>query len=356
MPVEIQQPGIAELYGQAATLAGKSQAAIRKEQAAIRAGEIRQEQKLREEAQIRAIEASEMEQRRALQARGLQQEQAIEAQRIREESAQIQLFQQIRAREEAQREAERARKEDLEIQQQYQTNMKLLDAQLDLETFERAKRWEIDKMEISSRVDFEEEEADRRRIKSDAKNATRSLEKEIEAGRVSATDPQVKRYLEYYKIKEQFPGERPPMSLITPTAPRVEKPIFTPYNIQQGLGELTTGAPSSALGLPMEVLTEKADHIAYATNRWGPNWQDEVPEAARIIENKFPDEAPHFIALNQPLTVEIVDSYLIAAGNDINKAMQMAQRDGYDVDIKPISQPMVEPVRPFRGRGTTGRW
>ena len=53
---------------------------------------------------------------------------------------------------------EAQRREDEKMQQQFQMNVKQLDYQLDLEKYERAKRWEIDKMELASQIDFQREE------------------------------------------------------------------------------------------------------------------------------------------------------------------------------------------------------
>lgn len=120
MAIRIEQKGVAGLVGKAAVLAGQAQRARELEQIAIR----RQEQ-------IRAIEAQ---------------------------------------------------RETLQIQQQYQTNMKMLDAQLGLEQYERAKRWEIDKMEISSRLDFERDEKERARKIDEAAAGLTQLERMVDSG------------------------------------------------------------------------------------------------------------------------------------------------------------------------------
>jgi len=280
--------------------------------------------------------------------------------------------------------AGQARKQEelqkMQMEFDYRQSLRQQDMAIDLQMQERAKQWEIDKMQLRSQIDFQRKEQLRQRKMDSIDSAIQQIDKEVLAGRITEQEAYpIKQKLELSKTGvsvpvSAFPGDEEDRYGIPPwwtspewedtpegiaarekaLAPRVERPTFTPYNIQQGLGELTTGAPSSALGLPMEVLIEKADHIAYATNRWGPNWHEEVPEAARIIENKFPDEAPHFVTLNQPLTLEIVDSYLIAAGGDITVAQQMAQRDGYDIDIEPVyepvPEPVIEPLRPPQGQ------
>jgi len=82
------------------------------------------------------------------------------------------------------------------------------------------------------------------------------------------------------------------MPIKPPRIPELEEPkaAFTPANIQQGLGELYTGAPVSPLGIPMTVLTKKEDFIRHAINMWGPDYDLIAPQAIEIINRKFPDE------------------------------------------------------------------
>ena len=59
---------------------------------------------------------------------------------------------------------QQARKQEIQEQRAYQQNMKALDATLDLEMYERSKRWEIEKMQMRSQVDFQREEQKRLRV------------------------------------------------------------------------------------------------------------------------------------------------------------------------------------------------
>lgn len=111
-------------------------------------------------------------------------------------------------------EEQRIRKEEIQMQQQYQQNVRQLDAQLDLEMYERSKRWEIDKMQLRSQMDFQREEQKRGRIIDDAENATLQIEKEIKAGNIDEDDPQVKNLLLYYSLQSQFPDRTPPTGLL----------------------------------------------------------------------------------------------------------------------------------------------
>jgi hypothetical protein len=67
-------------------------------------------------------------------------------------------------------------------------------------------------------------------------------------------------------------------------------PVHTQHYLQQVFGELVTGSPYSPMGIPMETLTNREEHIAYATKKLGPDWQKDYPQALEIINRKFPTE------------------------------------------------------------------
>ena len=67
----------------------------------------------------------------------------------------------------------------------YQDAMRQQDMALDLEKWERAKRWEIDKMELASRLDFERTERVRQRKLDGIDNSLAQIDKEVQAGRMS---------------------------------------------------------------------------------------------------------------------------------------------------------------------------
>lgn len=133
MGVTIQQKGLAQLYGRAATLAGQAQRARELEQRAIR-----------QQEQLRSIEAQ---------------------------------------------------KEAQQMQVEQQRSMRMLDAQLDLEMYERSKRWEIDKMQLRSQVDFQREEQSRQRKLDSYDNALTQIDKEVQAGTMTEKEA------EPYKLK-----------------------------------------------------------------------------------------------------------------------------------------------------------
>jgi len=110
-------------------------------------------------------------------------------------------------------EKEAQRKQDIQMQQQYQQDMKVLDAQLDLEMYERSKRWEIDKMQLRSQMDFQREEQQRQRKLDSADSAIQQIDKEVLAGRITEQEAYpIKQKLELNKLGvnvpiSAFPGE-----------------------------------------------------------------------------------------------------------------------------------------------------
>jgi len=102
--------------------------------------------------------------------------------------------------------------------------MKLIDAQLDAEMYERSKRWEVDKMELRSRMDFQREEQVRQRKLDSMDSAIQQIDKEVLAGRMS------KREAYPLKLKYEMNklGVDVPTSLL-PTGDEEERYGVRPY-------------------------------------------------------------------------------------------------------------------------------
>ena len=114
--------------------------------------------------------------------------------------------------EERAKEQAKARKEEMQMQQDYQRQMKLLDTQLDLEMYERSKRWEIEKMELASRMDFARSEGERQRKLESIDNKLLQLEKEKDAGHFSMSDRAYVEVINYWEAQRDFieTGVKPP--------------------------------------------------------------------------------------------------------------------------------------------------
>ena len=80
------------------------------------------------------------------------------------------------------------RQEEKQLRQEqiaFQASLRQQDLALDLEKFGRAKLWEIEKMELASRLDFERTERVRQRKLDGIDNSLAQIDKEVRAGRMS---------------------------------------------------------------------------------------------------------------------------------------------------------------------------
>jgi len=103
----------------------------------------------------------------------------------------------VAAREQIQRQFERdtrmeeiatqiqARREDMRMAQEFERRAKALDLELELAKYARSKEWEIEKMEIRSRLDFENEEKSRLTRKAEFQQKISSLNKAVDDGKIS---------------------------------------------------------------------------------------------------------------------------------------------------------------------------
>lgn len=78
-----------------------------------------------------------------------------------------------------------ARLQEQEAEFQYRAALKQQDVAIDLQMNERAKLWEIEKMELRSRGDFAREEQARQRKLDSYDNALQQIDKEVLAGRMT---------------------------------------------------------------------------------------------------------------------------------------------------------------------------
>ncbi|KKN73143.1 hypothetical protein LCGC14_0404520 [marine sediment metagenome] len=80
----------------------------------------------------------------------------------------------------------------------YRTNLKQQDMALDLEMQQRARMWEVDKMELRSQIDFQREEQLRQRKLDSYDNVDTQLDKEVQSGRMTEKDA------EPYRLKNDL--------------------------------------------------------------------------------------------------------------------------------------------------------
>lgn len=94
-------------------------------------------------------------------------------------------------------------------------------AQLDVDATQRAQMWEIEKMQIRSRLDFEREEMERIRELDRIDGALKQIDREVESGRITETQAAPLRFS--YEMKKY--GVDTPVSLIRP--PREQEQVPT---------------------------------------------------------------------------------------------------------------------------------
>jgi hypothetical protein len=69
-----------------------------------------------------------------------------------------------------------------------------------------------------------------------------------------------------------------------------DKSPFTEAYIEQAIGELMTGAPSSIMGMPLPILRTREDHVKHAVNKFG-RFVNRIPGVMDAINAKFPPPA-----------------------------------------------------------------
>lgn len=81
--------------------------------------------------------------------------------------------------------AESDRLEALKMEMEYKKALRQQDMVIDLQMQERAKLWQIEKMEMASRMDFAREEQARQRKLDGLDSAIQQLDKEVQGGRIT---------------------------------------------------------------------------------------------------------------------------------------------------------------------------
>lgn len=91
-----------------------------------------------------------------------------------------------------------ARKQEAASDRQFRMDMAQFDAELRLESSKRSKMWEVEKMEMRSRLDFQEEEQTRMRKKQETDVKLEKLDEEFEKGMLTGEEyKRIKAKIEY---------------------------------------------------------------------------------------------------------------------------------------------------------------
>ena len=245
--------------------------------------------------------------------------------------------QQQAAKESAQRAqqiaAQKAAQEDA---QKYQQAVRQQDLMIDLQMRERAKLWEIEKMELASRMDFQRKETERQRKLTNIDNKLSQLEKEKESGKFSSNDPAYQKAINYWESQKMF----------------VETGIKSPTTTGREFGiqpywmagkEAPVGTPERQLydaKLGQQISGVRTGTIPYYLD---PSWlkanrgiAQQVLEAHEVFLNESEIDA----LINQPnvpttqpgtktLDAETARAILMSVGGDKERAREIARQSGY---------------------------
>ena len=180
-----------------------------------------------------------------------------------------------RASEQAMAAATRLQEKQMEME--YRTAMQQQDMAIDLQMQERAKTWEIEKMELRSRMDFQREEQVRQRKLDSYDNIDTQLDKEVQAGRMTEKDA------EPYRIKNNLARQGMNVSISDVVRQQEEerygvKPYYTDPEFERDFPELSAAKRR-------DVIEGRAGTIPYHLS---PEFLRTLPPstAQEMLENK----------------------------------------------------------------------
>jgi len=235
--------------------------------------------------------------------------------------------------------ASAARLREKQMEMEYRETLRQQDIAIDLQMQERAKLWEIQKMELRSQMDFQREEQQRQRKLDSADNAIQQIDKEVLAGRMTEQ--------EAYPLKQKYElnklGVDVPTSLL-PTGGEEDRYGVDPYWMRGR--EAPEGTPERQLyeaKMEQQISGVRTGTVPYYLD---PQFIGTYPEAARqsqeargiflsdeefndLMRGRTPTEAGAPVAAGTPLDAATAKQILIEAGGDKDRARQIAQQRGY---------------------------
>lgn len=208
--------------------------------------------------------------------------------------------------------------------------------QTDLEAEARAKEWEVQKMVLRSQMDFQQEEQARQKEYDEFLTTEKYIRDKVTSGELPPEKAEDLYFMNAYQhskldkpeVVARLGGSTEYVQKIQGVG--AEKGIFTPSNIQKGLGVIATGAPTSPMGIPLPTLSKREEYETFATQEWGPNWRVLVPEAEQAINQKF--GVPVIKPGTRELDENSMAQFIIGAGGNIEQAKKLARQSGYKVD------------------------
>ncbi len=245
----------------------------------------------------------------------------------------------------AQEQAERLQEKQMELD--YRNTLRQQDIAIDLQMQERAKMWEIEKMQLRSQVDFQREEQLRQRKLDSYDNIDSQLDKEVQAGQMT------EKQTEPYRLKNDLArqGMNISISEITRQQEDEDKYGVRPYYLEP---DFERDYPQLAEAKKKEVISgQRRGTVPYYLD---PEWlQDNRDIAMQVLESKGvlleEDEIDAMIRGARPTELPLGDKQLdigvriegqaktldastarqilAEAGGDRDRARQIARQRGY---------------------------
>ena len=257
---------------------------------------------------------------------------------------------------------EAQRQADAQMQMQFQQNMKQMDYRLGLEKYERAKRWEIDKMELASQIDFQREEQTRQRKLDGYDNALSQIDKEVQSGRITEKEA------EPYRLKINLNKQGVNVSVSEIARQQEEdkygvRPYYTDPDFERDFPELAEAKKK-------DIVEGRAGTIPYQLS----------PEFLRTL----PSSVAQDMLVNKGIffdSDEEFEAWLVNLESATPKGLPLGDKEldmGQRVDVNGEEVTVISPtgeegtipiedldealaagytrIRAFRGAGATGTW
>lgn len=173
--------------------------------------------------------------------------------------------------------AGQARKQEeiqkIQMEFDYRQSLRQQDMMIDLQMQERAKLWEIDKMQLRSQMDFQREEQQRQRKMDSIDSAIQQIDKEVLAGRITEQ--------EAYPIKQKLELSKTGVSVPVSAFPGDEEDRYgvRPYWMRGR--EAPEGTPERRLYEAKMAEGISGERMGTRPYYFDPSFLSTYPEAAR---------------------------------------------------------------------------
>lgn len=247
-------------------------------------------------------------------------------------------------------EAEARKRQEQQAEFEYRTSLRQQDMAIDLQMNERAKMWQIEKMEIASRMDFQREEQQRQKKLDGYDNIDAALDKEIQSGKMTEEEAQP------YRLKNNLAREGMNVSISDITRQQDEERYgVRPYWMRGK--EAPEGTPERQLyeaKMEQQISGERPGTIPYY---FDPSFISKYPEAARQAQEArgiFLEDEEFNALMSAPTAVESVEENRVRVVSPTGQTGTILKSElpeyidkGFEViDATPETTPGVVPDTP----------